>query len=84
MDKNGLPMSIFTPEDLILYVYKETSPSDTSSIKEALANDWALQQKFNVIETSVSQLTTELYAPRAEVVLNVLNYARETMPVTSE
>ncbi len=77
-------MSIFTPEDLILYVYKETSPSDTASITDAIANDWALQQKFNVIETSVQQLTTELYAPRAEAVLNVLNYARESMQVTSE
>jgi hypothetical protein len=79
-----LPMSIFTPEDLIAYLYQETSPSDTTSIRDALANDWALQQKFNVIEASVNQLTIELYAPRAETVLNVLNYARETMPVTSE
>jgi len=77
-------MSIFTPEDLILYLYQETSPSETTAIADALASDWALQQKFNVIETSVNQLTTELYAPRAETVLNVLNYARDTMPVTSE
>jgi hypothetical protein len=77
-------MSIFTPEDLILYLYQETSPHKTAAIADALASDWALQQKFNVIETSVNQLTTELYAPRAESVLNVLNYARETMPVTSE
>jgi len=77
-------MSIFTPEDLILYSYQETSPSETASIKDALASDWALQQKFNVIQASVNQLTTELYAPRAESILNVLNYARETMPVTTE
>ena len=77
-------MSIFTPEDLISYLYQETSPSDTTAIEEALANDWALQQKFNVIESSVNQLNTELYAPRAEAILNVLNYARETMPVASE
>jgi len=77
-------MSIFTPEDLILYLYQETSPSETAAIKDTLASDWALQQKFNVIETSVEQLSTELYAPRAETVLNVLNYARETMQVTSE
>jgi hypothetical protein len=77
-------MSIFTPEDLILYLYQETSPNETTAIADALATDWALQQKFNVIETSLNQLSTELYAPRAESVLNVLNYARETMPVTSE
>jgi hypothetical protein len=75
-------MSIFTPEDLILFVYQETSPENTASIQNAIANDWALQEKFNVIKTSVEQLTTELYAPRAEAVLNVLNYARETMAET--
>jgi hypothetical protein len=77
-------MSIFTPEDLILFAYQETSPSETTSIKDALASDWALQQKYNVIESSVSQLDTELQTPRAEVVLRVLNYARETMQVTTE
>jgi hypothetical protein len=75
-------MSIFTPEDLILYLYQETSPEKTAAIQQALANDWALQEKFNVIKTSVEQLTTEMYAPRAETVLNVLNYARETMAET--
>jgi len=72
-------MSIFTPEDLILFVYQETSPENTAEIKEALANDWALQQKFKILESSVEQLNTELYAPRAESVLRVLNYAREVM-----
>ena len=75
-------MSIFTPEDLILYVYQETSPEKTAAIQQAIANDWALQEKFNVIKTSVEQLTTEMYAPRTETVLNVLNYARETMAET--
>ena len=75
-------MSIFTPEDLILFVYQETSPENTASIQHALANDWALQEKFKVIQTSVDQMGTELYAPRAESVLNVLNYARETMAET--
>jgi len=77
-------MSIFTPEDLISYLYQETSPSETTAISNALANDWALQQKFKVIESSLNGLGTELYAPRAEVLLNVLNYARDTMPVASE
>jgi hypothetical protein len=77
-----LPMSIFTPEDLISYMYQETSPEKTASLQDALSNDWTLQEKFNVIQTSVDQLTTELYAPRTETVLNVLNYARETLAET--
>jgi len=76
----GLPMSIFTPEDLILFVYQETSPENTASIQQALASNWALQEKFQVIESSVEELNTELYSPREQTILNILNYARETMP----
>jgi hypothetical protein len=76
-------MSIFTPEDLILFTYQETSPEKAAAIQHALANDWALQEKFKVIESSVEQLNTELYAPRTETVLNVLNYARETVVETA-
>jgi len=76
-------MSIFTPEDLIMYLYQETSPEKTAAIKEALATDWALQQKFKVIEESAKTLSPVLFSPRAEAVMNVLNYARETMPVTT-
>ena len=78
----GLPMSIFTPEDLILFVYQETSPEHTAAIEQALASDWALQEKFQVIESSVEELNTELYSPREETIRNILNYARETMPAT--
>lgn len=75
-------MSIFTPEDLILFVYQETSPEHTAKIQQALADDWALQEKFQVIESSVEELNTELYSPREETILKILNYARETMPAT--
>ena len=73
-------MSIFTPEDLILFVYQETSPENTASIQQELASNWALQEKFQVIESSVEELNTELYSPREETILKILNYARETMP----
>ena len=77
-------MPIFTPEDLILYLYQETSPDQTAAIKNALASDWALKQKFDVLASSVKRLPQELHTPRAETILNVLNYARETMTVDSE
>jgi hypothetical protein len=75
-------MSIFTPEDLILFVYQETSPENTAAIQQALDSNWALQEKFQVIESSIEGLNTELYSPREEVIQKILNYARETMPAT--
>jgi hypothetical protein len=77
LDINGLPMTNFTPEDLLLYLYKETSPLQTAAIAEALQHDWTLREKLNVLKTSMERLDQIGDSPRTEVVLNVLNYARE-------
>jgi len=70
-------MTNFTPEDLLQYLYKETSPQQTAAIAEALLHDWTLREKLNVLSVSMDRLENILEAPRTEVVLNVLNYARE-------
>jgi hypothetical protein len=77
LDINGLPMTNFTPEDLIQYLYQETPPQQTAAIAEALKQDWTLREKLNVLKTSMERLDQIKEAPRTEVVLNVLNYARE-------
>ena len=70
-------MTNYTPEDLLLYLYKETSASQTAEIKAALKKDWALREKLNVLKTSMQRLDKIKENPRTEVVLNVLNYARK-------
>ncbi|MBL7721669.1 MAG: hypothetical protein JNK98_06725 [Chitinophagaceae bacterium] len=70
-------MTIFTPEDLLLYLYKETSDEQTKAIEEALQKDWTLREKLTVLKTSMQRLDKIVVSPRTEVVLNVLSYARE-------
>ena len=70
-------MTNFTPEDLLLYLYKETSLQQTAEIEKALAQDWALREKLAVLKASMQRLDKLVQAPRTEVVLNVLNKARE-------
>ena len=76
-------MTRYTPEDLLQYLYKETSASETSAIEEALKQDWTLREKLEVLKESVRNLDRSLESPRVEVVLNVLNYARQTMGQTA-
>ena len=71
------PMPSFTPEDLLLYLYNETSPEMNRAVEEALKNDWTLREKLNVLKTSMQRLNKITESPRTEVVLNILNYARE-------
>lgn len=70
-------MTNFTPENLLQYLYKETSPEQTAAIAEALKHDWTLREKFDVLTASMDRLDKIRETPRTEVVLNVLNYARE-------
>lgn len=70
-------MHNFTPEDLLLYLYKETSPEQTALIEEELKANWALREKLTVIKTAMERLNNITVVPRTEVVLNVLRYAAQ-------
>ena len=74
------PMPLFTPEDLLRYLYKESSPELTAAIQVALKENWTLREQMEELQSSVNELDTEkqVVAPRMEVVLRVLQYARET------
>jgi hypothetical protein len=70
-------MPNFTPEDLLLYLYNETTSRQTAAIEKALKKDWTLREKLSVLKTSMQRLDKIKQTPRTEVVLNVLNYSRE-------
>ena len=73
-------MSLFTPEDLLQYLYKESSHELSTAIEAALHQDYLLREKLYDLQSSVNQInsTKTLVSPRFEVVNRVLQYARET------
>jgi hypothetical protein len=73
-----LPMTLFTPEDLLRYLYKESSRELTVAIEAALKEDWMLREKLQVLGSSADGLDKIIVAPRMEVVMRVLDYARKT------
>ena len=75
-------MHSYSPEDLLLYLYKETSPEMTAGIDEALKIDWTLREKLAVMKTSMERLNSIAISPRTEVILNVLKYASKGKKVT--
>ena len=70
-------MRNFTPEDLLLYLYKESSSQLAAEIEQVVQLDWTLREKFNVLKTSMLRLDQIQQSPRTEAILNILNYARE-------
>ena len=70
-------MHNYSPEDLLLYLYKETDSQTTAAIEDALKNDWSLREKLAVLQTSMKRLDSIKVSPRTEVILNVLRYAQK-------
>ena len=62
----------------MLYLYKESSPDLTAAIESALKEDWMLREKLTVLQSSADELNKVTVAPRMEVILRVMNYARAT------
>ena len=76
-------MHNYSPEDLILYLYKETSPELTAAIEKALIEDWSLREKLAVLKTSMERLNSITVSPRTEIILNILRHARKHEKLTS-
>lgn len=76
-------MHNYSPEDLIRYMYKETSPELTAAIEEALKNDWTLREKLTVLKASSDRLNTIIESPSTRAVLNILKYAAEKEVINS-
>jgi hypothetical protein len=76
-------MNVFTPEDLIMFLYKETTVEMTAAIEDALTKDWTLREKLEVLKASHERLNTIMEAPRTQVVLDILKYAAATEKVPS-
>ena len=62
----------------MLYLYKESSPELTVAIETALREDWMLREKLQVLQSSAERLDKVTVSPRSEVILRIMNYARET------
>jgi len=75
-------MHNYSPEDLILYLYKETCPEATAAIEEAIKTDWTLREKLEVLKTSMKRLDSIVTSPRTELILNVMKYASKESEVS--
>ncbi len=72
-------MHNFTPEDLLQYLYNETSPAQTAQIKAALETDWSLREKFEVITSAQKRLEALKLSPSQQTIDNILNYAEKAV-----
>jgi hypothetical protein len=70
-------MHNFTPEDLLRFMYKETSSNQTAQILAALESDWSLREKLEVISSAQKRLKKLSLPPSKRTLENIMNYAEK-------
>lgn len=72
-------MLSFTQEDLLQYMYSETSPKKTAAIKAALDTNWSLHEKYKELTSALQGLEKLTLSPRKKVVDDILHYAEKSV-----
>jgi len=67
-------MHNITPEDLVQYLYDETSAAKTTAIKAALKADLGLREAYEEMAKAKKQLEDIELKPRDEVVKKILEH----------
>ena len=68
----------FTKNDLIRYIYKETSVTETLAINEALSSNPKLESKHQELLQGFQQLPKAKFSPSASAIQNILRYSQHT------
>lgn len=64
-----------TPEELVRYLYNETSEQKTATIEAALLTDWNLRETFEKLVCAQQNLNEAKLSPSPKTINKILEYA---------
>lgn len=66
----------FTEDDLVRFIYGETTPTESEAIANAIMVDDVMQDTYRKLKETVSFMNKGMMAPGEKVVNNILNYSK--------
>ncbi len=67
---------IFTENDLLRFIYGETSKAENLAIHDAILCDPGMQEKLNELQEMKTLLEAHELSPGSKVVNNILSYSK--------
>ena len=64
--------------NLIKYIYNETSVTETLAIEDALRTDWTLNEEYAELLTAYHQLPKAKFNPSPDSIQSILKYSAQT------
>ena len=72
---------IFTQNDLIRLVYKETTNVEKAAIEQAISEDWMLKEAYEEIYEAYKGLPKASFSPSTSCLNKILNYSSKSAVV---
>ena len=72
----------YTSENLLLYLYGETDPTETRRLERELAHSPTLQRTLATLKAAKGMLPPVKFAPRPTAIDAILKYSTASQPVT--
>jgi hypothetical protein len=69
-------ITTFTQNDLIRFLYHETTEEETKEINKALLCDSDLQAQYTALASAAKGIEKAELQPSSETILNILSYSR--------
>lgn len=61
--------------DLIRFIYKETSAKESIQIAEKISTDWKMKEEYQTLKEGYRQLPKVKFSPKKETLKNILAYS---------
>lgn len=74
-------MTKYSIEELILFIYGETTEAQTQDISIEIQSDWILREKYQALKESMKGLNSVVRSPRQQTINAILEYAKSTTEV---
>ncbi len=68
----------FTTDQLISFLYKETSVAESMAIGQALEEDWNLFETYQELLLAKQQLPQVSFLPSSQTIQNILGYSEQS------
>lgn len=74
-------MTKYSIEELILFIYGETTEAQTQDISKEIQSDWILREKYQALKETMKGLNSVVRSPRQQTINAILEYAKSTTEV---
>ena len=68
----------FTPNQLVQYIYHETSVCETLAINELIDEDLSVREEYDALSEAYRQLPKVTFSPSNQTIRNILRYSEST------